>query len=454
MAGFRAPKIDNVRVGVLGMGRGDNHIKALVQLEGVEIRAICDKNPLEIEKSMVWFKNTDHRPAIYTDGEDEWRKLCERKDLDLIFVCTPIPLHARMSSYAMKQGKHVCSEVPAAWTMEECWELVKTAEETQKHFMMMENYSYMDFHLVTINMACKGFFGDIVHAEGAYNTSKLRNCFRKIPDGYSDMWWLRAFGARRGNIYPTHGLGPIATCLDINRGDRMDYLVSVESGDFTFGKHARELAQSDHFYAEFADLPYRGNMSATLIRTVKGRTMMIQHDPYTPTPHNLIHGIYGTKGAALFDPGPPRFSRGDHRWYWSDHEEYKRLYAQYTPEILRKLWKDSQGHGHGGSDLRMDWHIIDCLRNGLPMPMDVYDAAAWSAVVPLTQWSVLNRSNSIDIPDFTSGKWKTNSRNMDIDLENGGGNTKILPPSKATMGHDDALARQWARDHALKEGKG
>jgi len=453
MAGFRAPKLDTVRVGVLGMGRGAGHIKALVQIEGVEIRAICDKDPREIEKAMVWFKDTDHSPEVYTDGEDEWKKLCERSDIDLIYVCTPIPLHAKMSIHAMKHGKHVVSEVAASWTMEECWELVKTAEETQKHMMMLENYSYMNFHLVTINMAKQGFFGDIVHAEGAYNTSKENNCFRKVPDGYSDMWWLRAFAERRGNIYPTHGLGPIATCLDINRGDRLDYLVSMDSDDFNYGHRARKEAESDLFYKEFVGLPYRGNMSATLIRTVKGRTMMIQHDAHTPSPHNLIHGIYGTRGAALFDPAPPRFSKGDHRWYRPDHEEYKRLYQEYTPRILKELKEKSLGHGHGGSDLRMDWHVIDCLRNGLPMPMDVYDAATWSSIVPLTQWSVLNRSNSIDIPDFTAGAWETNPRNMDVNFENGGGTTRILPPSEAAMEFDDRLAHQWARDHAHKDGK-
>jgi hypothetical protein len=235
----------------------------------------------------------------------------------------------------------------------------------------------------------------------------------------------------------------------------MDYLVYMEGQDFTFGPEARKRAKDDPFYDEFVGKPYRGNMGVALIRTVKGKTMMLQYDPYTPTPHNLIHGIYGTHGAAQFDPDPPRFSKGDHRWYrevGGGQEEYARLYGEYEPEILRKLKEVSKGHGHGGSDLRMDWHIIDCLRNGLPMPQDVYDAAAWSSIVPLTAWSAQNRSNSIDIPDFTGGAWKTNARNMDINLENGGGNTNVLPPSKAGMEFDDALARQWARDHELKGG--
>ncbi len=451
MAGFRVPKLDPVRVGVIGLRRGANHIKALVQIEGVEIRAVCDKRPEFVEQSLVWFKDTGHKPQRYTGHENAWKELCEQKDLDLIYVCSPIPLHAPMSLYAMKQGKHVCCEVPATWRMEECWEIVKTAETTRRHFMMLENYSYMDFHLVTINMAQRGFFGDVVHAEGAYNTSKVDNCFGKTF--YSDMWWLRAFGSHRGNIYPTHGLGPICSALDINRGDRLDYLVAMESNDFTYGRKARELVATDPFFAEFAELPYRGNMTLTLIRTVKGRTMMVQYDPATPTPHNLIHGIFGTKGAALFDPDPPRFSRGDHRWYRKGHEEYDRLYKEFTPRLATLLARDSGGHGHGGSDLRMNWHIMDCLRHGLPLPMDVYDAAAWSAIVPLSAWSVLNRSNSIAVPDFTAGAWETNPRHMDINLENGGGTTKVLPPSPAAMEFDDRLARQWARDHELKDAK-
>jgi predicted dehydrogenase len=450
MAGFRAPKIDTVRVGVIGLKRGAGHIKALLQVGNVEIRAVCDKDPAVIQRVLGWCEATGHTPEVYSDGTDAWKALCERSDLDLVYVCSPFPLHARMSIHAMQQGKHVASEVPAAGNMEECWDLVETAETTGKHLMMLENYSYMDFQLVMLQMAFRGFYGDIVHAEGAYNTSKEAKCFRK--NTYSDMWWLREYARRRGNIYPTHGLGPICSALDINRGDRLDFLTSMESGDFTFGKRARELAATDPFYEDFADLSYRGNMSVTLLRTVRGRTMMIQHDPYSPSPHNLIHGIYGTGGAALFDPPPPRFSQGDSKWYKEGSEEYERLSREYRPRIHGKVGDYAKHHGHGGSDLRMNWHIIDCLRNGLPMPLDVYDAAAWSSIVPLTQWSVLNRSNAIDVPDFTAGCWETNPRNMDINLENGGGDTEILPPAEAVVEDKDHLERQWQADHAARQG--
>jgi len=453
MAGFRAPKLDTVRVGVIGLGnRGPNHLKALVQIGNVEIRALCDKNPAQIERGLVWARGAGHTPEIYTEGEDEWKKLCEQADIDLVYVCTPFPLHAPMSIYAMRQGKHVASEVPAVGSLEECWELVRTAEETRRQFMMLENYSYMDFHLQTIRMAREGFFGEIVHGEGAYNTSKLDNCLGvkgqpSFGKGiYSDWWWLKAYAERRGNLYPTHGLGPVAQVMDINRGDRLDYLVSMEGADFTYGPKARELAaEAPEFYDEFSRLDYRGNMNSTLIRTVKGRTILLQHDAHTPQPHNLIHAIYGTKGCARFDPEPPRLSTGGH---WVGAEECAALRERFTPELLRRLAAASAGHGHGGSDLRMNWHLIDCLRHGLPLPQDVYDAVAWSCLVPLTQWSATHRSQAVEVPDFTAGAWESNPRNMDIDLANGGGDTPILPPSRAAMAFDDELARQWARDHA------
>ena len=445
MAGYAAPKISTVRVGIIGLGnRGPGHLRNLVQIEGIEIRGLADKNSDSVEAALKYIENTDHSPVLYTGGEDEWKKLCEQPDIDLIFVTTPFYLHAPMAIYAMKQGKHAASEVPAAATLEECWQLVQTAEETRRHLMMLENYSYMPFHLLTINMARQGFFGEVVHGDGAYNTSKMSNNFGKAF--YSDMWWLRQYAGRRGNIYPTHGLGPICQIMDINRGDRLDYLVSVESNDFMMAERAAELAASEPDFKQFAGLEYRGNINTTVIRTVRGRTIMLQHDGTTPSPHNLIHGIHGTRGAALYDPAPPRISKGDHQW--ANSEEFAALEQKYTPQIYRRVGAAARSSGHGGSDMLMDWHLIDCLRNGLPLDQDVYDAAAWSSIVPLSQWSVLNRSNSIDIPDFTAGAWKTNPHNMDIELANGGTTTKIKAVTAAVPESDDKLARQWQRDHS------
>ena len=441
MADFAAPPLRTVRVGIIGLGnRGPGHLRNLVRIEGGEIVALCDKSPDRFDRVLQQLEGTAHSPELYSDGDEGWMRLCERDDVDLVFVTTPYYLHASMSIYAMKHGKHVATEVPAAGTMEECWQLLQTAEDTKRHLMMLENYSYMPFHLLTIGMARKGFFGDVVHGDGAYNTSKMGNNFGK--NVYSDMWWLRQYASRRGNIYPTHGLGPICQIMDINRGDRLDYLVSVESADFMMAARTRELAADDPDYAEFAGLEYRGNMSTTVIRTARGRTIMLQHDASTPSPHNLIHGIHGTCGAALFDPPPPRISKGDHQWVSS--EDFVRIEDEFTPAIQHRIGEHAHNSGHGGSDLIMDWHLIDCLRNGLPLDQDVYDAVSWSSIVPLSQWSVLNRSTSVDIPDFTAGAWTSNSRNMDVELANGGGTTNILSARKKGL---DLLDRQWNRDH-------
>jgi predicted dehydrogenase len=428
MSGYRAPKINTVGVGIIGTGnRGSHHAATMIRVDNLEIKAIADVGPERFGRIKRKLAKSGHSPEYYA-GKDEWKALCERDDLDLVLICTPTYMHAEMAVYAMEHGKHVITEVPAAVTVEECWDLVRTSERTKKHCMMMENYSFMPFHITTLNMAKQGFFGEIVHGDGAYNTSKMRNNFSKTM--YWNMWWLRMYGARKGNIYPTHGMGPIAQMMNINRGDRFDFLVSVESKDFMMADKAKALAAKDGFYKEFAGMEYRGNMSSMLIRTKQGRTLNIQHDATSPSPHNLIHGVYGTKGSVLYDPAPPKICTGNHRW--ADQKTTNKLMEQYKPGLLKQFEQFRKGlgadlkSGHGGSDLINVWHIIDCLRNGLPLDQDVYDAAAFSAVVELSEWSVLNQSNSIKIPDFTAGSWKTNKPNMDINLEHGGGTTKVL----------------------------
>jgi len=429
MSGYAAPKIPTVRMGIIGTGnRGSHHAGTISRVSDVEIRAAADLYPARFERIKTTLENTDHNPEYYHGSEDEWKKLCERKDLDLVLITTPTYMHAKMAVYAMEQGKHVITEVPAAVTIRECWDIVETSEKTRKHCMMMENYSYMPFHITTLNMAKQGFFGEIVHGDGAYNTSKMGNNFGKTV--YWNMWWLRMYGSRKGNIYPTHGMCPIAQMMNINRGDQFDFMVSVESKDFMMQKKAKELAREDPFFAEFAEMDYRGNMSSMLIKTKQGRTLNIQHDATSPSPHNMIHGVYGTEGSVLYDPAPPRISTGDH--HWADKKTYDKLIQKYKPGLLHKFEDFRKGlgadlqSGHGGSDLINVWHIIDCLRSGLPLDQDVYDAAAFSSVVELSEWSVLHNSNSIQVPDFTAGAWESNAPNMDINLENGSGDTRVL----------------------------
>ncbi|BBE20216.1 oxidoreductase, Gfo/Idh/MocA family [Aquipluma nitroreducens] len=421
MCGYSAPKINTVRVGFIGLGqRGPEHLKNMTKMEGVEIKALCDIRPEVVDSAKKSIEGSIHNPAIYTGNEEEWKKLCDRKDIDLVFIATPWDMHTPMAVYAMEQGKHVCLEVPAAVTIEECWQLVDTSERTHKHCMMMENCCYDFFELLTLNMARQGYFGEIVHAEGAYIHNLLNLNFNK--NAYWKMWRLKENDKRNGNLYPTHGLGPVCQVMNINRGDKMDYMVSISGNDFMMSETAKELAAKDDFYKPFVNETYRGNMNTTSIRTNKGKTIMIQHDVTSPNIYSRIHKISGTKGSALKYPVPGRIANGGEDWL--SEQEVKALGEKYQPEIVKKVGElAKEVGGHGGMDFLMDWRTIDCLRNGLPFDQDVYDAALWSVIAPLSEQSVAHRSSSVDIPDFTRGSWKTNKA-IDILLDKGG-DTKV-----------------------------
>jgi predicted dehydrogenase len=421
MSGYAAPRLDKVRIGFIGLGnRGPAAVVRMSKIEGVEIKALCDLRPEKAEAARKRLENTPHKPTLYSGNENDWKKVCERKDIDLIYIATPWHLHTPMAVYAMTQGKHAATEVPAAVTVEECWQLVETSERTRKHCMILENTCYDFFELLTLNMVRQGFFGEIIHGEGAYIHDILEGNFAK--NKYHDMWRLKQ-NYRNGSLYPTHGLGPVAQAMNINRGDKMDYLVSMASNDFMMGPKAKELAAQDSFYKQFENKSFRGNMNTTTIRTSKGRTIMLQHDVTSPRPYSRLHTISGTKGIAQKYPLPGRFATSHEDWL--PEAEVKKLEERFKPPIVARIGDMAkQVGGHGGMDFLMDWRLIDCLRNGLPLDIDVYDAAAWSAIGPLSEASVKNRSNSVDIPDFTNGSWKTNQP-VDVTMAKGG-NTKVV----------------------------
>lgn len=425
MCGYAAPKLDKVRIGFIGLGmRGPGAVERMGFIEGVEIAALCDKYPDRVVKTQAYLKKTGRSTAREFSGDNGWKALCDTKDIDLVYICTPWEWHTPMAVYAMQQGKHVAIEVPAAITEEECWHLVETSEKTKRHCMMLENCCYDFFELITLNMARQGLFGEIVHGEGAYIHDLLDLNFNK-SNGYADMWRLKE-NMRNGNLYPTHGLGPIAQCMNINRGDRFDYLTSMSSSDFSMAAHANALAKGDDFYASFAGKQYRGNMNTTTIKTELGKTIMIQHDVSSTRPYSRLHTLSGTKGIAQKYPTPARLAFGHS---WMKPEEQKQIEAKYTPEIVQKIGELAKKiGGHGGMDFMMDWRLIDCLRNGLPLDQDVYDAAAWSVITPLSQKSIGNKSSGVDVPDFTKGKWKTNSP-VELTLK-GGGTTGVIEKNR------------------------
>ncbi len=418
MSGYAAPKIETVRIGFIGLGmRGPGAVERMSNIEGVEIVALCDKDLERVKKTQKILDDRGLKPAKeYGGNEDSWKKLCEDPDIDLVYTCTPWNLHTPICVYAMENGKHAATEVPAAVTVEQAWQLVETSERTKRHCMMLENCCYDFFELLTLNMARQGFFGEIVHVEGAYLHNLLDLNFDK-ENGYADMWRLIENQTRNGNLYPTHGLGPVCQVLNINRGDKMEYLSSMSTNDFQMGKTANELASNDNFYKPYNTDSYRGNMNTTIIKTANGKTIMVQHDVTSIRPYSRIHQITGTEGCARKYPDPPKIAKG-HSWINAD--EFKILEEKYTPPIVKLVGEMAKKiGGHGGMDFIMDWRLIDCLRSGIPLDQDVYDAATWSVISPLSEWSVANRSNSIDIPDFTNGKWKTNTP-VDITLSKGG----------------------------------
>lgn len=417
MCGYAAPKLETVRIGFIGLGnRGPGAVERMSNIEGVEITALCDKNHAGVERGQrILEKHGLPEAKGYTGSEEAWKELCESPDVDLVYIATPWSLHTPMCVYAMENEKHAATEVPAAVTVEEAWQLVETSERTKKHCMMLENCCYDFFELLTLNMARQGFFGEIVHTEGAYIHDLLKSNFGK--DSYSDMWRLRENQQRNGSLYPTHGIGPVCQILNVNRGDKMEYLTSMSTADFQMGKMAAELAAEDGFFEQFATDSYRGNMNTTTIRTAKGKTIMIQHDVTSPRPYSRIHVVSGTEGFARKYPLPGKIAKG-HSFF--DADEMKVLEEEYTPQIVKLVGEMAKKiGGHGGMDFMMDWRLIDCLRNGIPLDQDVYDAALWSVIGPLSEWSVANRSNSIDVPDFSNGSWKTNEP-VDISLSQGG----------------------------------
>jgi predicted dehydrogenase len=402
--GLQCEPMEKVRIGVIGLGmRGMEAVSRLLYVNGVEINAVCDILP---ERVLQAQKNVKERglpePAGFSAGSEDWMKLCERDDLDLVYCCTPWYLHTPNAVYAMKSGKHAAIEVPGATTLAECWLLVDTAEQTRRHCMMLENCCYDFFELATLNMARNGVFGEIMHAECAY-IHDLRWLKFDKENGYVDMWRLKYSMNHNGNLYPTHGLGPVAQIMGINRGDRMEYLTSTSTNQVGMTLYAKEKFGENS--AEFRQTYELGDMNTTLVRTASGKTIMIQHDTTSPRPYSRIHMISGTGGIAQKWP-IEQIALEPNAHEWLNEEEFKNLMAKYEHPLSRKVGEMAREvGGHGGMDYIMDWRLIYCLRNGLPLDQDVYDAAAWSSIVELSEISVRNKSQMVEVPDFTRGIW-------------------------------------------------
>lgn len=406
VAELRAPKLERVRVGFIGVGaRGSGHVAQMLLLDGVEVKAICDSHvPSAQASAQRVVKAGQPAPALYTDGDRAFEKMVARDDLDIVVIATPWEWHTPMAIAAMKAGKHAFVEVPAATTLEDCWRLVDTSEQTQRHCMMMENVNYGREELMVLNMCRLGVFGELLHGEGAY-IHDLRSQMNEVEHG-TGSWRTYEYAKHNGNLYPTHGLGPIAHYMNVNRGDRFDFLVSISSPS-----RMRAIYAEEHFPAghKWRSLKFQaGDINTTLIKTVLGRSIMVQWDEQLPRPYNRLNFIQGTKGAWGGFPNRLVLEGVTSTESWVQGADLQPFYEKYDHPLWKQVagLKENRG-GHGGMDFVMLWRIVYCLRNGLPLDQTVYDAAAWSSVTPLSEASVAKRGRSMDVPDFTRGTWKT-----------------------------------------------
>lgn len=405
--GLRTEPLDTVRVGFIGLGmRGPGAVKRFTYLDGVEIKALCDLLPDRVAKARKILADRGWPEAAEYSGEDGWKALCERNDIDLVYICTGWQKHVEMAVYAMRHGKHVAIEVPAATSVKECWELVDVAEQTQRHCMMLENCVYDFFEMTVLNMAQQGLFGEILHVEGGY----IHN-LDEFWDRYQGNWRLAFNQEHKGDVYATHGLGPACQVLDIHRGDRMTRLVSMETVSVNGAATAKKLMDADIFA--------NGDHTVTMIQTARGRSILLQHNVYTPRPYSREYQITGTKGFAnkypsegfaFNDPDRVKSGLADHEdlsgHSFVSEETKKMLMEKYRHPITAEIEaRAREVGGHGGMDFIMDYRLVYCLRNGLPLDQDVYDAAEWSCIGDLSAASIENGNMPVEFPDFTRGDW-------------------------------------------------
>lgn len=392
-----------VRVGIIGVGaRGTSLLSDVLAVPGARVVALCDiVQSAVVRGQKMAMEKGQSEPTGYWRGERDFENLCKRDDLDLVLVATPWDWHVPMGLSAMRNGHHVGIEVPCATTIEGCWELVNMSEKTRRHAIILENCCYGANEMMAWNMVKQGLLGTVTHAEAAY-IHDLRSLL--VANESEGLWRRFPHIERNGNLYPTHGLGPVCNYFDVNRGDRMESLVSYSSLEASLTEYVRENIKAGD--PKRRERYICGDMSTSLIRTTQGRTIMLQHDVVTPRPYSRLNMVQGTKGT--FADYPARLaldSNDSHRWLPA--EEYTKMKTQFE----HKLWKEvgeiaRRLGGHGGMDYIMLYRLVDCMKKGIAPDMDVYDLAAWSVPTPLSQNSVKAKGAPQVFPDFTRGKWR------------------------------------------------
>ena len=418
--GLALPKKKVVRIGLVGLGmRGPGAVENFSLIPGVQVVALCDYEEKRAVKQNERLRKNGLAPAAVYYGEKGYEALCKRPDIDLVYIATDWEHHAIVAKCALENGKNVADEVPSAMNLQECWDLINLAEQKQLNCMILENCCYDWFEMRTLNMAQHGVFGEILRAQGAYihNLDDFWDYYWKNPNGFDPDqlgWRLKYNKENRGDLYATHGLGPVAQALDIHRGDRMKTLVSMD----TKSVHGKELVEkkTGKPCTEFRN----GDHTTTLIRTEGEKVIELQHDVMNPQPYNRLYQLTGTRGFANKYPvegyavdasqlkatgNQPKVDDLSTHSFMPD-EQRKALEEKYESPILKKFGKlAKEVGGHGGMDFVMCARLIYCLQNGLPLDMDVYDLAEWCAIAELSAISLDNDCSPVTFPDFTRGLW-------------------------------------------------
>ena len=411
-------RASNLRLGIIGTGlRGQWVSNLCLKRSDVDIKAICDIDSAMINKTLNIIKREGGKPPdVYKNGQHDFLNLVQRDDLDAVYIATPWEWHHPMAVEAMKQGMHVGVECPAALKISELWDLVRTSEKTNKHCMLMENVCYRRDMMAVLNMVRKGLFGELLHCQGGYQHDlrdvKFNNGRQPYGGGvefnnkgFSEAKWRTQHSVdRNGDLYPTHGIGPISAMLNINRGNRFLHMTSTSSQSRGLHKHIVDQGGIHH---QNADINFKlGDIVTSVIKCSNGQTIVLSHDTSSPRPYSLNFRVQGTEGLWMVDNNSiyiQGLSKEEHQWE-SDAEYLKK----YDHPIWKKYENQAAGSGHGGMDFFILNAFIESLKKGLAPPIDVYDAASMSVISPLSEKSIKLGSAPVKFPDFTSGKWKKN----------------------------------------------
>jgi hypothetical protein len=401
---------ERVRVAVIGLHRGMTHVSNCLGIEFADVIAVCDIFDDRAKAAAdLCEKRSGKRPVVYSGNERVWEQMVARDDIDAVYIATPWAWHVPMCLGVMEHGKHALVEVAAAVTVDDCWRLVDTSERLQRHCVMLENCCYGENELLVLNLARQGVFGELTHAECAY-LHDLRTVLFSL--GTEGDWRRNYHWQYNGNLYPTHGLGPVAEYLGVGRGDQFKRLVSMSSREMSLTHYRDEVQPNGGRHA--GEKYICGDMNTSLIQTELGRTIMVQHDVVSPRPYSRINALYGT-GAVFFDY-PARLSVNHPKQFgldaegpedWLSDKDLQTMRTKFMHPLWRKLAERALGGGHGGMDFVMSWRLLDCLRRGATPDSVVYDAAAWSSIIETSVHSVANGSAPVAIPDFTRGLWRT-----------------------------------------------